>query len=275
MARRSDRSGLLASLALAILAFASRPCAAQSVPLDLGDPTPRRIEVRFEVSPADQPGRLDTAWSTPRPGLLEPTSHPDRVRIRIPASAMEAHLRSTGTEVVPGTFSDFVWILDRVSGHVLEAGLAGRIHERIAIGLLATRIAVEIRVDMSTERGGGFRTKRAPFGIQTHDFCSPGEGARSCVAVETRRFDPRQGYVNAVGSILAATPMAEVRAFSPLGEVRFSEGDAETSVEQTSTTRERDAVFSPATDPASGVERGGWHGESVERADGRTPERSG
>ncbi|MFO0687486.1 MAG: hypothetical protein U0900_02145 [Myxococcota bacterium] len=273
MAGRSGRHRFLGLLALALLAVSAD--AAERPPLDLTNPTPRRIEVRFEISPADQPGRLDTAWSEPRPGLLEPTSDPDRVRIRIPAREMEAHLTSTGTTVVPGSFSDFVWILDRVSGHVVEAGLAGRIHERIGFGPLAARIAVDIRVDMSTERGAGFRTGRAPFGIETHDFCSPEDGSRSCVPVASRRFDPQQGYVNAVGSIRAATPMAEVRAFSPLGEVRFSERPADAIVQPTGTTRERDAVFSPATGPDSGLERGGWHGDSAERADERTADRSG
>lgn len=273
MNRRSGRGGFLALLAL--VSWGARSDAAERVPLDLADPTPRRIEVRFEISPADQPGRLDTAWSTPRPGLLEPTAHPDRVRIRIPAPEMEAHLRSIGTAVIPGSFSDFVWILDRASGHVVEAGLAGRIHERVGFGPLSTRIAVDIRVDMSTERGAGFRTARAPFGIETHDFCAPGEGSRTCIAVASHRFDPQRGYVNAVGFIRAATPMAEVRAFSPLGEVRFSERPAESIVGPSRTTRERDAVFSPSTGPDLGVERGGWHGESAEQADERTTDRSG
>lgn len=273
MAGRWARRGWIGGLALAI--FAAGPGAAERPPLDLADPTPRPIEVRFEISPADQPGRLDTAWSEPRPGLLEPTGHPDQVRIRIPAPEMEAHLSSTGTLVVPGSFSDFVWILDRTSGHVVEAGLAGRIQERIGFGPLATRIAIDIRVDMSTRRGAGFRTGRAPFGIETHDFCSPEEGSRSCVPVASRRFDPQQGYVNAVGFIRAATPMAEVRAFSPLGEVRFSERPTEAIAQPTGTPLERDAVFSPATGPDPGLERGGWHGDSAERADGQTVDRSG
>ncbi len=254
-AGRRCRHGAWSGACFAALLLAAG--SARTAPLDLEDSTPRPIEVRFEISPADQPGRLDSAWSAPRLGVLEPSLNPDQVRIRIPAQEMEDHLTSAGTSVIPGTFSDFVWTIDRVSGHVVHAELAGRIHERLAIGLLVTRIAVEIRVDMSTERQGGFRTSRGMFGIETHDFCNAPDTLERCVPVETRRFDPTRGYVNAIGDIRAATPLAEVRAFSPLGEIRFSERAAEEIGSRTQTTREHDAVFSPAMVPDGGAERGG------------------
>ncbi len=254
-AGRRCRHGAWSGACFAALLLAAG--SARTAPLDLEDSTPRPIEVRFEISPADQPGRLDSAWSAPRLGVVEPSLNPDQVRIRIPAQEMEDHLTSAGTAVIPGTFSDFVWTIDRVSGHVVHAELAGRIHERLAIGLLVTRIAVEIRVDMSTERQGGFRTSRGMFGIETHDFCNAPDTLERCVPVETRRFDPTRGYVNAIGDIRAATPLAEVRAFSPLGEIRFSERAAEEIGSRTQTTREHDAVFSPAMVPDGGAERGG------------------
>jgi hypothetical protein len=273
MTPRSDWLGLLAMIGLAVVATGSR--ATRAAPLDLADLTPRVIEVRFEISPADQPGRLDAAWSIPRPGLLDATADPDRVRIRIPAPEIEAHLRSTGTAVIPGTFSDFVWILDRVTGHVLEARLEGRVQERLEIGFFTTRIAVDIRVDMSTAHDGGFRTTRAPFGIETHAFCSPTDGADACVAVETHRFDPRQGYVNAVGSIRAATPVAEFSAFSPLGEVRFSERAIESVGTSASKLSQPDAVFSPASAAHGGGEPGGWHDDSAKLSEELAAGRNG
>lgn len=262
--------------ALVLVALASASGSGRADPLDLANPTPRPIEVRFEVSPADQPGRLDAIWSPPRTARIEASDAADRLRIRIPAEEMEQHLRSTGTAVIPGTFSDFVWVLDRKSGEVLASRLEGRIHERIAVGPFATRVAVGIHVEMSTSGIGGFRTTRAPFGIETHAFCAPNEDGDACVAVESRRFDPRDGYVNAVGVIRAATPVAEVRAFSPLGEARFSELPLLSPIAAPSPVAapppaaapgpppSPDAVFSTGVLPASATgEQGGWHGDEA------------
>lgn len=267
--RRASMGGTAAiGRALAPVALLlAMPAAGQAGPLELANASPRPIEVRFEVSPADQPGRLDAVWSEPRSARVEPSGDGAHLQIRIPASVMEQHLRSTGTAVIPGSFSDFVWLLDRRTGEVLASRLEGRIHERLAVGPFATRVAVGIAVDMSTDRRGGFRTQRAPFGIETHAFCAPeGETAEGCVAVESRRFDPRDGYVNAVGVIRAATPVAEVRAFSPLGEVRFSERAAPAVIDAAWPTPRRDAVFSAGDRPDEGrIERGGWHGGEARR----------
>lgn len=238
-------------------------------PLDLDDPSPRPIVVRFEISPADQPGRLDAQWSPPRHALLEPAAgdRPEQVRIRIPAREMEAHLRSTGTAVVEGSFSDFVWTLDRRSGEVLAAELAGRIEERVGLGLLSAQVSVEIRVEMSSDRSAGFRTGHQSFGKQTHDLCSPAE--HRCIPVEGRPFDAERGYVNAVGAIRAFTPLIEVEAFSPLGEARFSERAVSTLGASSATTTGHEAVFSSESTRGGSDRAGGGHDEKAERPDDR------
>jgi len=209
----------LVALALAATAHADA--------VDLTDPTPRWILVDFEVSPADQPGRLDSTWSVPRPAYLEPAQSPDEVRIRVPAVAVEEQLRSTGTDVIAGTFSEFVWTLEKRSGHVRTAELTGRVRERLSLGLITTSIVVDIRVEMTTRDSAGFRSARGALGIETHDFCSSSRPLEGCVFVEGRQLDPERGYVNAVGRLDAATSMIEVQTFSPLGEVRFSERAAD------------------------------------------------
>ncbi len=210
-------------LCLALLGLAP---SAGGEALDLDDPRPRWIEVAFEVSPPDEPGRLDSHWSAPRRAFIEPDERGDRVRIRVPAAEVEAHLRSTGTEVVTGSFSEFVWTLERATGHVVAARLSGRVRERLRLGLFTTALEVDIRVAMTTRTRAGFRSTRGKLGIETHDFCSPERPLEGCVFVEARELDPARGYVNAVGHVVAATPMIEVRTFSPLGEVRFSEHSA-------------------------------------------------
>lgn len=209
------------ALAAILLGLRATPIAAAA--LDLADPTPRWIEVRFEVSPSSEPGRLDSTWSLPRAAHLSSRPDEHRVEIRIPASEVEAQLRSTGTDVVVGTFSDFVWTLDPATGHVAAAALTGRVRERVPLGLFSTHVEVAIRVEMTTRTDAGFRSTRSPIGIEIHDYCAPTGSNDGCTVVPARPLDPARGYVNAVGRLFAAAALTEVQAFSPLGEVRFSE----------------------------------------------------
>lgn len=232
---------------------------ASATPLDLADPTPRPVAVRFEVSPEDEPGALDRRWSVPRAAYLEPVPEPypdvrgelssatgsplatprpaSLVRIRIPAAEVEAQLRSTGTDAVAGSFSEFVWTLDPRSGHVLEAALTGRVRERLRLGPIETAARIEIRVEMGTDRPAGFEPGHGFFGIRTNRFCAPEREDGRCVGVEPVPFDPRRGYVNAVGSVRAASAFAELQAFSPLGEVQFLERSADRGLEEGGGTR--------------------------------------
>lgn len=230
---------------------------ATAAPLDLQDPTPRWIEVQFEVSPEDEPGRLDGIWSVPRAAFLD--SDPDRriVRIRIPTEEIEAHLRSTGTEAIAGSFSNFVWTLDSRTGHVLTAVLTGRVRERFSFGPIRTSTTVEIRVEMTTRKAGGFRSTRRIFGLQTHAFCLPSPKSSQCIAVAPIRFDPESGYVNAVGSVVATTAIAEILAFSPLGEARFSEKSSDRRETVVSGTSVEDAVCFAGFDGPCGADLGG------------------
>lgn len=197
-----------------------------AAPLDLQDPTPRWVEVRFENSPPNAPGQLDSSWSGRRRAYLDQAPDQAIVRIRVPAEGIEAQLRANGSETVSGTFSDFVWHLDPRTGHVLRAAFSGRIRERISFGLIRASTMVDIRVEMTTIDPAGFRKPRGLFGLKTHFYCSPLEGHPECIEVEPTRFDPESGYVNAIGRLHAATAIAEIHAFSPLGEAQFSELDA-------------------------------------------------
>lgn len=246
------------ALAIGLLlgALASR---GEAEPLDLVDRAPRQIEVRFEVSPAENPGRLDQAWSLPRSAFLEPLPGERAVRIRIPGHELEAHLRTTGMDPIPGSFSDFVWTLDPITGHVLRAETKGRVREHFRWGLVRGSTQVEIHVEMTTRGRGGFRPARRILGQATNGFCAGLEDARDCTLVEPRLFDPARGYVNAVGSLQAEAGLARIRAFSPLGEVLFGErreAGAETVVSGPSAD---DAVCSPQS---GGLCRPGLGGES-------------
>jgi len=232
--------------------------AGMAAPLDLSDPTPRWIEVRFEVSPAEEPGSLDRVWSAPRRARVEPVAASGAMRIRIPADQVETHLRSTGSDPIKGTFSEFVWMLDPVTGHVVSANLSGEVRERLQLGPIATAARIEISVEMTTEtRPIGFIESHGILGIRTNRVCHPAQHTRNCVGVEPVRFDPSRGYVNAVGSVRAAHPLAQIKAFSPLGEVEFREiGPAivETVVSGPSLG---EAVCSPLGDRSCPADQGG------------------
>lgn len=283
--RRSLRTGIWGLWARLWFLAGLVAGAAEAEPIDLRDVRARWIEVRFEVSPSDQPGTLDRSWSRPRraylePVVLEPAATPDRgildgagleraatlVQIRIPAAEIEAHLRSTGTDTVPGSFSEFVWILDPESGHVRRADLSGRVREEIRLGPFRSSAQIEISVEMNTERDGGFEPGHGILGIPTHRFCTPaasstgpsaggpavtrnpgervGSAQEDCVGVPPVPFDPERGYVNAVGSVLARTAITQVRAFSPLGEVEFLEQSVRGTESVVSGTSEPEALCS-------------------------------
>jgi hypothetical protein len=230
-----------------------------AAPLDLSDPTPRWIEVRFEISPHDAPGRLDNVWGAARRAYFEPDPGTQGVRIRIPGAELESQLRSTGTNPIRGTFSEFVWTLDAETGHVLRAELTGRVREDFRLGIFKSSTAVEIRVEMTTQSPAGYRPANLILGQKTHAFClGDGEG-NDCTLVQPMRFDPRRGYVNAVGSLRAETALARIQTFSPLGEVVFTESDSDPQESMASGRSSHNAVCSA---PINGSCRPDLRGES-------------
>ncbi|MBW2423117.1 MAG: hypothetical protein JRG86_02660 [Deltaproteobacteria bacterium] len=250
---------------LSILGWVALPTGGvQAEPLDLADTTPRWIEVRFEVSPEDAPGRLDGEWSAARPAFLEPTTEPGQIRIRVPADEIEAHLLATGTQAVPGTFSEFVWQIEATTGHVVHAELSGRVRQPISLGLVRSTAEVAIRAEMTTRQMGGFRPRTRLFGQSTHGFCESRQDAQDCTLVPSRPLDPQSGYVNAVGSVTARIPLASRRVFSPLGEARFSERTASRAETAGFGPSSQNAVCSGSLAGACGSDLGGRHDEQGE-----------
>lgn len=250
---RHPRFWIVSASILGLLAAS----ASSAEPLDLSDRRPRAVEVRFELSPKDQPGTLDTAWGAYRRGQLAPTPDGAVIEIRLPSSEVEAMLREAGTRAVPGTFSEFVWRIDPATGHVLRAELRGRVREELRLGPFRTDKAIDIEVEMTTVSAGGYRSDQGVLGIQTHHFCRPEVEPEPCLAVAPVRYDPRRGYVNAVGSVRAATPLAEVRAFSPLGEAEFREIATERAAGIVSGSRAAEAVCSALVDRPCLADLGG------------------
>jgi hypothetical protein len=188
-------------------------------PLDLRDATPRAVAVSFEVSPTERPGALDAVYSEPVRAHLEPTAIPGQVRVRVPGRDMERLF--TSYDPLPGSFSEYVWTFDAASGEVLGATLRGRLNRPVPLGVV-THVETRIEVRVNTRRAVGFRPPRVQLGQVIFDTCDA--RTNGCTVVQPKPLDPRTGYVNAVGTILAKALVGiAAESFAPVGEAIFSE----------------------------------------------------
>ncbi|MCG8589737.1 MAG: hypothetical protein MJE66_10645 [Proteobacteria bacterium] len=204
---------------LGALAWLALVPGAGAAPMDLADPRARTVWVEFEVSPPDRPAQRDTTYSRRFPAQVERGEHPGELRIRIDGGVVEEHLL-VAENPLPGSFSDFVWVLDVETGHVVSARVQGRIERELDFGIRSVRVDADISIEMTTRESVGFRHPRHYLGQLVHRVCR--EGPR-CQIVEPKPYDPTRGYVNAVGAIEARSGPFSTLSYSPLGEVRFSE----------------------------------------------------
>jgi len=211
----SRRLGGLAGLLVGVLA--SAPVAGE--PLDLRDPEPRWVAVRFEISPREHPEQTRSRFTPPLLGRLGPAQQAGEVRIAVDAHAIETHL-FPGQDPAPGSFSDFVWIFDSETGHVRSATLAGTLFHRVGWGLASWRTETRFDARMDTLGAAGFQADRV-LGEPYARLCDGPAG--QCTLVEPQVYDPATGYVNAVGRITAHNGALSIDSFSPLGEAIFSE----------------------------------------------------
>jgi hypothetical protein len=219
--RSPFRAAPAATLALAVLAVA--PGAVRAEPMDLGNGAARWVTVRVELSPAEHPAQTDTSYSPALPAWLEPGLREGEVRVTVAGSLVERHLMP-GQDVVPGSFSDFVWVFDSATGHVRSATVSGIVRQTIQVGLGTWTVELPIRVAMDTERRAGVEAPRRLFGRELHRFCRPAR-SRSCREVLPRPYDASTGYVNALGPVSADSRLVRIHSFSPLGEAVFSEAE--------------------------------------------------
>ena len=197
------------------------PAAGAAEPLNLSDASPRAVAVSFEVSPANRPAELRQRFTPPIPAQLEPGSQPGEVRVRIDGRFVEQYLLPD-QRASAGSFSEFVWTFDRETGEVRSAIVSGVVLRDIGFGLGTTDTWIDVRLD--TTRDVGFESRRF-LGETYHRLCREPEPGR-CTVVEARRYDPKSGYVNAVGGLEARSGRLRIESFAPLGEAIFSEVEA-------------------------------------------------
>ncbi len=208
-------------LFLASLGVLALPGLASAEPMRLDDPRPRWVSVRFEISPEDQPGRLDAQYGDAIPAWLEPDGESGRVRVTVPARWVESRLLAD-QGARPGSLSDFVWLFDARTGDVISASLSGWLRRRLGLGPLGFETRVEIETELTTLSPAGFHGPERLLGQRIFAYCDPRQDAR-CTPVRPVPYDSRTGYVNAVGFVSGRATRVTTRSFSPLGEARFSE----------------------------------------------------
>ena len=212
---RSILALLILGMALQLLVSG----AAQAEAMKLADARPRWVAVRFEMSPEDEPGRLDSRYGDWIRARFEATDDPRRVQVTIRGGDVARTLFAT-ENVRSESFSDFVWVFDVASGAVVSAGVRGTVLRRI--GIFEQELGLD--VTLTTEVEGGFRAPRRLLGQLVFDYCRPEESAGTqCRIVRPRPYDAATGYVNAVGSVETSVAGLSHRSFAPLGEAIFRE----------------------------------------------------
>jgi hypothetical protein len=197
------------------------PRIALADPVNFLDPTPRWVEVAFEVSPRDKPMQTDTIYTPKIRAWLEAADHPGWMRVTIDRLDVERVLLADD-DPVAGSFSDFVWVFDAVTGEVISATLSGTLTKEIDWGLFRSKVQTRISADMATNRVGGIREPRHWLGQQLFAYCSDADGER-CTVIDARGYDAASGYVNAVGDLSVRFGELTLHTYSPLGEAVFSE----------------------------------------------------
>jgi hypothetical protein len=201
------------------------PLSALAEPVDLLDPTARWVEVAFEVSPRDKPIQTDTIYTPKIRAWLEAGDRKGWMKVTVDSCDVERILLADD-DPVAGSFSDFVWVFDAVTGEVVSASLSGTLTKELDWGLFRSKVRTQIEADLATNRVAGVKKPRRWMGQQLFGYCSDEDGKR-CTVIDASEYDAASGYVNAVGDLSVRFGDVTVHTFSPLGEAVFSEVESQ------------------------------------------------
>jgi len=135
--------------------------------------------------------------------------------VTVPAATISAlvdNLFSGLAASVPGSFSDYVILIDRQTSEVLSATLSG------TINIVAFNLDIALGQTASSTATAGFELIDL-FGAILPSFCT---GGGACTIVPGLPYDPVTGALNAVGS--ASTSLGNF--FTPFGDMLLSEEPA-------------------------------------------------
>jgi hypothetical protein len=204
--------GVLASLVLAD----ARPAASQ--PMDLASLQSRWVRVEVVLSPPDVSGRR---LSEPALAWYESGPGPTQRTVIVPSAVVERVLLADRNPV-DRSFSDYVWVFDATTGHVVSASFSGLVDERLRLGPIDVSARVSISAVLTSLAAAGYRAPTSFESRSVVGFCAD-PGAAGCTEVASSGLDPSSGWVRANGPVSATWRSLEVHAFTPLGHARFLE----------------------------------------------------
>lgn len=210
-----------ARLALgSVLASALVPASAGAGPLDVSDPTPRRIQIEFEIS--QSPLAIGQTWSAPFEARYSATGNTGTVVVLAPtyASAIATDQLDyfeviMNWSLIPGTATEFRLDIDLTT---LQA-VAQTASYEISIDDISPPQNGDVTRTLSTTAVAGFGSHPSFPGFPF--FCTTG-----CVIVPGAPYDPLTGRLNAVGRDVLDAPDVDLQSFSRAGDLRLSEASA-------------------------------------------------
>ena len=202
----------LVSTALASVGFAE--------PMDLIDAHARPVLVQFELLDTDTAEAAEEEFSEPFLAQLRPASEAEQFTVTVPGPVVEKLMSSQNAE--PGSFSEFVWTFNRVTGEVLSAAVSGILNQQINLGLFKTKVDAKIQIQMDTLVPAGKGKPRNLMGHILAKFCNDADD-EDCQIVDPVDYDTGTGFVHAVGSLLAKTSFITTRTMAPFGKAIFTE----------------------------------------------------
>jgi len=187
--------------------------------MSLTDTNARPIFVQFKLLEIDTPKGVAEMFSEPFLAEHRAASQ-GRFTVTLPGDVVEKLLASRKAE--PGSFSEFVWTFDSLSGEVISAEVSGILNQTVDLGFFDIKIdaAIEIRMDTLVPAGEG--KPRNLMGHRISKFCQPLDD-KDCQSVDPVDYDSATGRVKAVGSLFAKTSIVNTRTLAPLGMAIFSE----------------------------------------------------
>ena len=198
------------------------PAPAWAQPLNLADPTPRTIQVEFEISV--DPGTVGQTYSESFVGTYSATGNTGTVVISsaVYEAAIETHdLDYFDTimtwSLINGSASDFTLEIDLTT---MEATAQPLSYQVLITDPVPTPQNGTVTRDLSTTGSAGFaflpQFPGFPF------FCD------TCTLVPGAPYDPVTGKINSLGSDdLVAPDIPSLTGFSRAGDLRLSESPAQ------------------------------------------------
>lgn len=198
------------------------PAPARAEPVDLADPTPRAIQVEFEVS--DDPAVVGQTWSAPFEATYSAAGNVGTVVI--PAPVYTAAIRTHDLDYYDLLFA-WSLVLGSASSFRLDIDLTTLEATAQTAGY---QIAIDnpsippqngtLTRDLATTTTAGY-TLHPSFG-DFPLFCDSDEIV-PCLFVPGAPYDPATGELNAVGLDFLDAPDIQVNGFSRAGDLRLSE----------------------------------------------------